>query len=175
MEGMMRTDALLQIAREIVARVPACMAITVDHNGDASARVVNPFPLSDGWTVRFATHRCSRKSVEVEQSGRMTLAYQYDAGKAYVSLVGRATIREDAAHKIAHWDALADKVFPGGPTDPNVVYIDLVTERIELWSVADGVEPDYARGLWAASLVRDGSGWIQSTTLPGAPAELQTS
>ena len=35
----MRTDALLQIAREIVARVPACMAITVDHNGDASARV----------------------------------------------------------------------------------------------------------------------------------------
>ena len=165
----MRTDALLRIAREIIARVPACMAITVDRNGDANARVVYPKPLSDAWTVRFATHRGSRKSAEIEQSGRLTLAYQYDAGGAYVSLVGRAAIHEDVAAKIASWDALAHKWFPGGPTDPNVVYVDFTAERIELWSVPEGVVPDPVRGLWAASLVREGSGWTQSTTLPSGP------
>jgi len=164
----MRTDELLRIAREIIAKVPACMAITVDQNGDANARVVNPWPLSNEWTVQFQTNRRSRKSAEIEQSGRLTLAYQYDAGGAYVSLIGRAAIREDAAAKLAAWNAGADKWFPGGPTDPNVVYVDFVAERIELWSVPEAVVPDPVRGLWAALLVREGSGWVQSTTLPGS-------
>ena len=164
----MRTEALLQIAREIIAKVPACMAITIDRQGDANARVVNPKPLSDSWTVRFPTDRRSRKCVEIEQSGRLTLAYQCDAERAYVSLVGRATIREDVAAKLANWDAPADKWFPGGPTDPNVVYVDFIAERIELWATPQGVVPDPVRGLWAAVLVREGSGWVQSTTFPGS-------
>jgi general stress protein 26 len=162
----MQPDELLRIAREIIANVPSCMAITVDRNGDANARVVNPQPLSDTWTVRFSTHRGSRKSAEIKQSGRLTLAYQYDAGGAYVSLIGRATVGEDLPAKIAHWNPLAEKWFPGGPTDPNVVYVELVAERIELWSGPQGVVPDPARGLWAATLTREGSGWVQSTTLP---------
>jgi general stress protein 26 len=169
----MRTDALLQIAREIVASVPACMAITVDRNGDANARVVNPHSLSDTWTVRFATDRRSRKSAEIEHSGRLTLAYQHDAGGGYVSLIGHATISEDVAAKIARWNTLADKWFPGGPTDPNVVYVDFTAERIELWSAPQGVVPDPVRGLWAAVLVRGGSGWVQCTTLPGSPVAVQ--
>ena len=164
----MHTEALLQIAREIIAKVPACMAITIDENGDANARVVNPKPLSEAWTVRFPTDRRSRKCVEIEQSGRLTLAYQYDAEKAYVALIGRAAIREDVAAKLANWDALADKWFPGGPTDPNVVYVDFIAERIELWATPQGVVPDPVRGLWAAVLVREGSGWVQSTTFPGS-------
>jgi len=166
----MRTDTLLQIAREIIAQVPACMAITVDRNGDANARVVNPKPLSDAWTVRFPTDRRSRKSAEIERSGRLTLAYQYDAAKAYVSLIGRAAIHNDVAAKTANWKPESYKYFPGGPADPNVVYVDFITDRIELWSSSHGVEPDPVRGLWAAALVREGSGWVQSTTFPESPA-----
>ena len=69
----MDTNDLLQIAKEIIAKVPSCMAITVARNGEANARVVNPKPLSDTWTVRFATDRRSRKSEEIERSGRLTL------------------------------------------------------------------------------------------------------
>jgi general stress protein 26 len=162
---MMRTDALLRIARDIIAKVPACIAITLDGNGDANARVVNPQPLSETWTVRFPTDRRSRKSAEIEQSGRLTLAYQ-DAGKAYVTLIGRAAICEDIAAKTAGWNTLADKWFPGGPADPNVVYVDFIAERVELWSTSEGVVPDPVRGLWAAALMREESGWVQSTTFP---------
>jgi general stress protein 26 len=118
--------------------------------------------------VRFATDRRSRKSAEIERSGRLTLAYQYDAENAYVSLIGRATICEDVAAKHANWRAESSKWFPGGPADPNVVYVDFLAERIELWSSSQGVVPDPVRGLWAAVLVREGSGWIESTTLPGS-------
>jgi general stress protein 26 len=162
----MDTDRLLQVAREIIAKVSACMAITVDLNGDANARVVNPKPLSDGWTVRFTTHLGSRKSREIERSGRLTLAYQYDRENAYVTLVGRAVINDDVAAKTANWRPESYRWHPGGPADPNVVYIDFTAERIELWSSAHDVVPDPTIGLWAAVLVREASGWRLQTTFP---------
>jgi pyridoxine/pyridoxamine 5'-phosphate oxidase len=70
---MVETTDLLRIAREIIAEVPACVAITVDHDGEANARVVNAKPPSEAWTVRFATDPRSRKCREIERSGRLTL------------------------------------------------------------------------------------------------------
>jgi general stress protein 26 len=162
----MDTDSLLRVAREIIAKVPSCMAITVDRNGDANARVVNVKPLSDEWTVRFATDLRSRKSLEIERSGRLTLAYQYDPGNAYVTLVGHAVINNDVPAKLANWRPESYRWHPGGPEDPNVVYIDFTADRIELWSSSHGVEPDPVKGLWAAVLVRNASGWRQHTTFP---------
>ena len=162
----MDTNRLLQLARDTIAKVPACMAITVGRNGDANARVVNPKPLSDVWTVRFATRRQSRKCQEVERSGRLTLAYQYDPEAAYVTLIGRAVINDDVATKTANWRPDSYRWHPGGPADPDVVYIDFTTERIEIWSSAHAVVPDPKVGLWAAVLVREGSGWCLQTTRP---------
>ena len=95
----METDALLEIARETIDRVPMCMAITVGADGDANARVVQPSRLTAAWSVRFMSDRRTRKIEDIERSGRITLAYQHDAGGAYVALVGRATIIDDVAVK----------------------------------------------------------------------------
>jgi general stress protein 26 len=165
----MDTDGLLHVAREIIAKVPLCMAITVDRNGDANARVVQVKPLSDAWTVRFATDLRSRKAQEIQRNGRLTLAYQYDPGNAYVSLVGHAIINNDVPAKKANWRPESYRWHPGGPDDPNVVYIDFTADRIEVWSSSHGVEPDPIKGLWATVLVRDASGWRQHTTLPQSP------
>ena len=162
----MDTHGLLQIAREIIEKVPLCMAITVDQNGEANARVVNPKPLSDAWTVRFATDRRSRKSEEIERSGRLTLAYQCDPENAYVTLVGHAVINDDVAAKTANWRPESYRWYPGGPADPNVVYIDFTADRIELWSSPHDVVPDPEKGLWAVVLARDASGWRQQTSFP---------
>ena len=138
----MDTENLLRVAREIIAKVPACMAITVDRNGDANARVVNPKLLSDAWTVRFPTDLRSRKTREIERSGRLTLAYQYDPGNAYVTLVGRAIINNDVPAKVANWRPESCRWYPGGQEDPNVVYVDFTADRNELWSSSHGIEPD---------------------------------
>jgi general stress protein 26 len=91
----MDANHLLTVAREIIAKVPMCFAITVDQNGEANARVVQTAELSDQWTVRYTTDRRSRKVREIERSGKMTLAYQFDPANEYVTLVGRATIIDD--------------------------------------------------------------------------------
>ena len=162
----MDTESLLRVARDIIAKVPLCMAITVDENGEANARVVNVKPLTDKWTVRFPTDLRSRKSREIERCGRLTLAYQYDPGSAYVTLVGHAIINNDVPAKIANWRPESYRFHPGGPEDPNVVYVDFTADRIEVWSSSHGVEPDPGIGLWAAVLVRDALGWRQHTTYP---------
>jgi general stress protein 26 len=164
----MDANHLLRVAREIIAKVPCCMAITVDENGDANARVVSPKPLSDKWTVRFATHRGSRKSREIIRSGRLTLVYQHDPDNAYVTLIGRAAINDSVADKTANWRPESYRWYPGGPKDPNVIYIEFETDRIELWSSAHSVVPDPQVGLWAVSLVRSAVDWRLETTLPRA-------
>ena len=87
-----------------------------------------------------------------------------------MTLVGHAVINDDVAAKIANWRPETYRWLPGSAEDPNVVYVDFTTDRIELWSSSHGVEPDPIKGLWAAVLVRDASGWRQQTTFPRSTA-----
>ena len=125
----MDTIALLTVARETIDKVSFCFAITVGEGGEASARVVQTGKLRDDWSVGFMTERYCRKVVEMERAGRLTLAYQYDPEKAYVTLTGRPIIIDDVELKRAVWNPSADRWHPGGPDDPNVVIVRLITDR----------------------------------------------
>jgi general stress protein 26 len=160
----MSVENLLRLARETVNAVPTCLAITIDGNGDANARAINTSKLTDEWTVRFMTDRRTRKVAEIAQTGRLTLVYYHQAGGAYVTLVGRATIVDDVADKQAIWQPGSFKWHPGGPTDPNVVLVEFVAERIETWNTPGQIVPDPTKGLWAAVLMRNASGWRYAGT-----------
>jgi general stress protein 26 len=80
-----------------------------------------------------------------------------------VTLAGRPVITDDVALKRAAWSPDSDKWHRGGPEDPNVVIVRLVTDRIELWSSGRDVMPE-PKGLSAAVLVHDGAGWRYSAT-----------
>lgn len=151
-------DTLLRTARDIVAQVPYCMAVTPGDDGGANARVVGPFPPDGDWSVAFVTSAGSRKAAEIRRSGRLTLAYQHDRRGAYVALMGRARLDGDREAKARLWVPDLDEWFPAGRDDPDAVVVRLSTERIELWSQADGVMPE-PRGLRAAVLERAGGGW----------------
>lgn len=146
-------DALLGAAREIVARVRYCMAVTPAADGGANARVVQPFPPAGDWSVAFVTSARSRKAEEIRRSGRLTLAYQHDPDGACAALVGRARLATDAAAKARFWTPGFDEWFPGGQDDPDVAVVRLAVERIEVWSHAHGIMPE-PRGQRAAAVVR---------------------
>jgi len=154
------SDELLLVARETIDKVRFCFAVTTSDNGETNARVVEPGKLEKDWRVRFITNRKSRKVGEVERSGRLLLAYQYDPEAAYVTLDGPASIIDDVERKRSVWTEDADKWFPGGPEDSDVVLIELFTTHIELWSEARSIMP----GIGAAVLDRDGDGWACDTT-----------
>jgi general stress protein 26 len=150
-------DGLLQAARRIVTRVRYCMVVTPAADGGANARVVQPFPPDEDWSVSFVTSARSRKADEIHRTGRLTLAYQHDPEGAYVSLVGHARLTADPATKARIWSPGLDEWFPAGPDDPDVVVVRLATERIELWSYAAGIMPE-PRGQRAAVVQRAAGG-----------------
>src|ERR1700733_4567879 len=89
------TERLLAAARATINDVPFCWVITPAGNGDANARVVKAQRTDAGedfWVRWFLTPRVGRKSSEIHRAGRVTLAYQHDAGTAYVALAGRAEL-----------------------------------------------------------------------------------
>jgi general stress protein 26 len=160
---LMDVDRLLQLARKLIGELTFCVAATQSDDGDVSARIIQPMPLQEDWTVDTITNRRCRKVREIERSHRMTLLYQHDADKSYVSLTGRAEIVEDAALKRSIWKPGHDRWNPKGPDDPDTVFMRLITDRIELWSAAHGVLPP-PEGYSAAVLLRDGGHWLYSAT-----------
>lgn len=154
----MDTEDLLRVARETIAGLQWCFAITAAANQDVNARIIQVGRPHDDWSVRFMTDRRCRKVREIERTGRLTLAYQNVPDRAYVTLIGRAAVTDDAEAKRAVWRPETYRFHPGGPDDPNNVLVELLTDRIELYSVAHEVRPE-PLGFCAAVLVRTAAGW----------------
>lgn len=159
----MNAELLLSIARETIAQVTWCFAITAAEGGEINARLVQIGALAEDWTVQFMTDRRCRKIAEIERSGRLTLAYQHNPDRAYVTLVGQAVVIGDSDVKRAIWRPDMYRFHPGGPDDPNNVIVRFTTDRIELYSGARDVAPE-PRGFSAAVLARTASGWGQDAT-----------
>ena len=159
----MEPERLLALARKLITDLTFCVAVTQGEGGDANARVVQPRPLGADWSVDVLTNRRCRKVREIERTGRLTLLYQHDQDRSYVSLVGRAEIVDDVAFKCSVWTPAHDRWNPAGPEDPATIFVRLITERIELWSAVHDVMPAPA-GYSAAILIRDGADWRCSTT-----------
>src|SRR5688572_22020973 len=119
----MDAEALLNLARKLVEEVTFCVAATHGDGGDVNARIVQPRPLSADWTVDVLTNRRCRKVREVERTGRMTLLYQHDRDRSYVSLVGPAHVVDDVEFKRSIWTDAHYRWNPGGPEDPSTIFL----------------------------------------------------
>jgi general stress protein 26 len=137
-------DQLLSIAREIVANVKNCWLVTVARSGEANARIVAPTPGADGdteWTTWVLTSAGSRKVDEINRDDRVTLGYQHDPDSAYVALAGRGSIVADRSEISQRWNSSWNRVFQAGGADADAVFIKVVVDRIELFSLAREVAP----------------------------------
>ena len=143
MTSMARVDQLLAAAKDTMASVPYCWAATASEDGGINVRLVGPIPGVSGeedWTIWFTTGRSSRKAAEIRRAGRLTLCYQRVPDSAYVALIGRAALVEDKVEIRRRWREEWRLYFSGGPDDPEVIFVKINVDRIEL--CVPGVTPD---------------------------------
>jgi general stress protein 26 len=148
-------DRLLAAARETIVEVPFCWVITPspDRRG-ANARVVKAQPGSDGqdfWSRWFLTPRVGRKAAEIRATGRVTLAYQHDSGKAYVALAGPAELIDDRDEVDRRFRGSAYDD-PEGITAASLIAVKVTADHLELHIRGVTAEP-WGRG--RTSLDRD--------------------
>ncbi len=137
-------DGLLAAARQTIAKVRYCWLATRAEHGGANARAVRAFagePGDDEWTRRFLCRQASRKVQEIGCDPRVTLACQDDAGDNYVALGGRAVLIHDRLEMRSLWPASADRLFPKGFADANMIVVRVDVDRIEIHARGVTSEP----------------------------------
>ena len=158
-------NRLLAGAAKAVASAGYCWLATTAENGGARARPMGR-PNENDWTIRsltFLTDGRSRKASDIRRAGKVTVIFQHDADDAYVTLIGAATLRESASEVRRRWKAGYNVYFPSEQDRSNAAFIEIETERMELW--IRGVTPE-PFGLHTTILERDTSGnW---RLIPGA-------
>ena len=157
-------DRMLAGARNVVACVRYCWLVS--RSGDSvCARPMGRLPpgeSNDDWIIRFLTDRRSRKVADLRHNSKVGLIFQNNDDDAFASLTGAARIIEDRSEVLALWEEDAHaRYFPGEKDRANAGFIEVRTERMELW--IRGVTPE-PFGLHATVLQRDRKGaWSWAT------------
>src|SRR5258707_3688755 len=127
-------ERLLAAARDTIVSVPFCWVVTTAGDGGANARPVKAQPsgaADDFWIRWFLTPRIGRKSAEIHEVGRVTLAYQHDSGNAYVALAGRAELIDDRAEVDRRFSgSIYDDT--GGVVAPSPIAGKVTADQLEL-------------------------------------------
>jgi general stress protein 26 len=113
-------------------------------------------PGEDEWTIRFLTDGRSRKAADMRRAEEVSILVQHEPDLAYITLIGKAELHEDASDTLSRWKPAYDVYFPSETDRRSAIFVEVEVERMELW--IHGVTPE-PFGLRATVLERDAYGW----------------
>jgi general stress protein 26 len=142
-----------------MARKRYCLVLTYGESA-IHARVVQPFPPREDFSVLFGTSRASRKVAELERDPRVTLVYEDDARIACVTLEGRAWMQRDDPPRARRFMASWHAFWPRGPRDDDFVNVRFEADAIEVWDGLRGITPE-PFGLVSARLEQRDGVWVE--------------
>lgn len=131
---------LLSVAREIMTAAQTCTLITLDTDGRPAARIMDPFPADNDFTVWFGTNSRSRKAGQIGKDPRVTLLYVSPDKSGYVSIQGHAILINDPAEKTMRWKSEWDQFYPD--RDESYLLIKVTPLRLEAVSYPHGITGD---------------------------------
>ena len=129
----------LSAARAVIAAAKYATLITLDEGGHPQARIMDPFPPEDDFTIWMATNRSTRKTRQIAADGRATLSYFDRQGVGYVTLLGRAELVADPEERARRFKDSWSGFYDDGPRGDDFVLIRFVPHRIEIVSIEHGV------------------------------------
>jgi general stress protein 26 len=151
-------DELVEVALRLLREAPYGFLVTAESDGPPSGRLVQHLEVTADLAVTFSTSPRSRKAVRIARWGSATYLVEDLGHLAYAALAGPARLIEDLDERRRLWHEGLRAFFPDGPAGDDFVLVTLAAERVELWSLGDGVHPE-PYGLIPASAVRTGEGW----------------
>lgn len=133
---------VLAAAREVAKAARFCSFITLDSSGHPRARIMDPFPPEEDFTVWLATSSRTRKVAQLESDERATLFYFDREGAGYLTLLGTAEVVRDPAEKARRWKDGWSEFYEDGHRGEDFVLIRFRPDRLEVMSIAHDVASD---------------------------------
>ena len=135
-------DQVIAAAREIMIAARYCTLVTNGTDGQPQARIVDAFAPDSMLTVWIATNRLTRKVDEIRRDPRVTLMYFNPPTFEYVTVIGKAALDDEAAHKATHWKPVWSKLYKDEYRGDDYLLIRVKPSRIEVVSVKRGINSD---------------------------------
>lgn len=133
-------DTLLAVARDMMAKAPYCVLISLDASGHPRARTMDAFPPEENMVVWMGTSRITRKVEEIRNDPRVTLYYAPPDNAGYVTLYGTAKLVDTPEEKEKRWKKEWEKHFPEGKA--SYILIAVTPERMEIVDYSRGITGD---------------------------------
>ena len=136
-------NGLLAGASKTMAGARSCWLVTSTRDGGVDARPMGRLqaePGDDAWLIRFITDSRSHKAAEIKRAAKVAVIFEVPADDGYVTLVGRAAVKDSAADVRRLWKAAYDAFFPSETDKANAIFVEIAADRLELW--IRGVTPE---------------------------------
>lgn len=128
------------VARAIMTKAKTCTLITLDESGQPAARIMDPFPPENDFTVWFGTNLKSRKVGQIERDPRATLFYVSPDMSGYVMIKGNAETVNHPEEKARRWKKEWEQFYPGDRDD--YLLLRFTPVLIEIVSYPHGIVGD---------------------------------
>lgn len=135
-------ETVVAAAKEIMQAARYCTLITLGPDGQPQARVVDAFAPDSNLIVWIATNALTRKVSEIMRDPRVTLMYFNPTTFEYVTVLGKAVLDADAAHKAAHWKPEWAKLYKDENRGADYLLIRVKPSRLEVVSMKRGINND---------------------------------
>lgn len=89
--------------------------------------------LDEDSSLWFFMSRTADAVDDLRQEPAVNVAFADPGKDSYVSVSGRASIVEDTAKKDQLFSAMNKAWFPGGPTDPDLVLVQVAIDHADFW------------------------------------------
>ncbi len=119
---------------ELIADIDIAMLTTRDNDGSLRSRPMGTQSKGEfSGTLHFFTDIDSHKTLELEGSRAVNVAYSNPGSHKYASLSGRARLTQDPAQLEQHWHAGLKIWFPQGLDDPKLALLSVQVSKAEFW------------------------------------------
>ncbi len=132
-----KEQKILQVARNIMSRAYFGSLITINKEGSAKARLMEPFAPEKNFVIYLATNPKSRKVHEIQHNHQATLHYIDEPRTGYVSLYGKIFIETNDSVIKAHWKKGWEKFYPHKNKD--YLLLKFIPDYLELISIPDSL------------------------------------
>ena len=129
------TSAQIQAAAfDVMKAARYCTLITNGDQGQPQARIVDPLIAEAEGTIWIATNPLTRKVKEIEKDPRVTLMFFNAAAGEYVTVLGRATLVNDAKRKASHWKTEWQPFYKAQTQGPDFMLFEVRPLQLEVSS-----------------------------------------
>ena len=121
---------------KLIENIHICMLTTVAADGTLDSRPMGLKTQDFDGTLWFLTRKESGKVGEIAEDAHVSVVFAEPGDSKYVSMKGRARVKQDRARIDELWNPMMKAWFPEGKDDPSIAVLEVTVAEAQYWEAS---------------------------------------